>query len=151
MTKTMNLEETTRYIFSLDWDNNFTDEELDNLENLVEETIDENGWQKVYESWCAYLHNECKDEWSVVNFALHYWDYAHDRYIPDPVHFIAYLYYRVDTSKNERACEIFDSLSVQLLSDAGLINAIDDPCYAAENDPNILSEIEEIKKTEQNK
>ena len=149
MSKHLDLFDTTKYIFSLDWDTDFTDEELDELDEKVEGLISEHGWSKVYETWCDYLHNHCKDDWSVVNFASHYWDYAHDRYVPDPIHFIAYLYYRVDTSKNSRACEIFDSLATTILSNAGLLNVIDDPYYAAENDSRILAEIAVIKASEQ--
>ena len=145
MIEKLDLIETTRYIFTLDWDTDFTDEELDKLDAMVEQLISENGWPKVYETWCAYLHNECKNDWSVVNFACHYWDYAHDRYVPDPIHFIAYLYYRVDTSKNSRACEIFDSLAITILPNAGLLDMMEEPNYAAEKDPRIQAEIALIK------
>ena len=149
MSNTLDLKDTTKYIFSLDWDTDFTDEELDKLDAMVEQLIVENGWPKVYETWCDYLHTECKDDWSVVNFANHYWDYAHDRYVPDPIHFIAYLYYRVDTSKNSRACDIFDSLAITILPNAGLLDMMEEPNYAAETDPRILAEIAVIKSQEE--
>lgn len=149
MSKHLDLFDTTKYIFSLDWETDFTDEELDKLDEMVEELISEHGWTSVYEAWCDFLHNQCEDDWSVVNFANHYWDYAHDRYVPDPIHFIAYLYYRVDTSKNSRACEIFDSLATTILPNAGLVNMMENPNYAAETDPRILAEIAIIKASEQ--
>lgn len=149
MSKSLDLIKTTEYIFSLDWETDFTDEELDRLDEMVEDIISEYGWSKVYEAWCDYLHNHCKDDWSVVNFACHYWDYANDRYVPDPIHFIAYLYYRVDTSKNSRACEIFDSLATSILPNAGLVNMTDNPYYAAETDPRIQAEIAIIKSQEE--
>ena len=133
----LDLIKTTEYIFSLDWDNDFSDEELDKLDETVETLISEYGWDNVYKEWCNYLHTKCDDDWSVINFARHYWDYAHDRYIPDPVHFIAYLYYKVDTSKNEDALDIFDSLATTLLENAGLLDMMQDSLYTAERDSRI--------------
>ncbi|SDA38992.1 hypothetical protein SAMN02910275_00152 [Butyrivibrio sp. INlla18] len=148
MNKDLDLKKTTEYIFSLDWDKDFTDKELDDLDQLVEDLITKYGWNDVYQAWCEYLHKNCKDDWSVVNFALHFFDYAHDRYIPDPVHFIAYLYYRVDTKTNSRAFDIFDSLAITILPNAGLLDMTEESNYAAETDPRIQSEIEAIRKQE---
>lgn len=144
----LDLIKTTEYIFSLDWDNDFSDEELDKLDETVETLISEYGWDNVYKEWCNYLHTKCDDDWSVINFARHYWDYAHDRYIPDPVHFIAYLYYKVDTSKNEDALDIFDSLATTLLENAGLLDMMQDSLYTAERDSRIQAEIAVIKASE---
>lgn len=144
----LDLIKTTEYIFSLDWDNDFSDEELDKLDETVETLISEYGWDNVYKEWCNYLHTKCDDDWSVINFARHYWDYAHDRYIPDPVHFIAYLYYKVDTSKNEDALDIFDSLATTLLENAGLLDMMQNPLYTAERDSRIQAEIAVIKASE---
>ena len=144
----LDLIKTTEYVFSLDWDNDFSDEELDKLDETVETLISEYGWDNVYKEWCNYLHTKCDDDWSVINFARHYWDYAHDRYIPDPVHFIAYLYYKVDTSKNEDALDIFDSLATTLLENAGLLDMMQDSLYTAERDSRIQAEIAVIKASE---
>ncbi len=148
MNQNIDLEKTTEYIFSLDWEKDFTDDELDNLNLLVENLIQKYGWPKVYETWCAYLHKKCNDDWSVVNFARHYWDYASERTIPDPVHFIAYLYYRVDTLSNDDAMQIFDSLATTILENAGLLNMVEQPLYTAERDPRIQDEIKRIKAAE---
>lgn len=145
------VEQMTEYLFSLDWDNDFTDDELEQLETMVNDTIAEYSWPTVYSAWCEYLHTKCNDDWSVVNFARHYWDYAHERYIPDPIHFIAYLYYQVDTKTNDDAMQIFDSLSIAILENAGLLDMMKEPLYTAERDPRIQAEIEAISSQQQKK
>lgn len=148
MNDSLELITTSEELLSKDYDLDFTDEELDEMNATVEALISKYGWDKVYNTWCDYLHTKCTNDWSVVNFAKHFWDYAHDRYIPDPIHFIAYLYYRVDTLKNDDAMQIFDSLAISIQERAGLINMIKDPLYTAERDPKIQAEIAAIKSQE---
>lgn len=145
MSEILDLQKTSEYILSQDAMRDYSDEEIIELEALVEKLISQHTWPKVYEAWMEYLHTKCKTDEEVINFAQNYFDYAREMHIPDPIHFIAYLYYRVDAHKNSYAFDIFDSLAITLLPNAGLVDIMDTPNYAAEADPRIQAEIALIK------
>ena len=148
MKKHNDLIQKSEYLLSQDSMKEYTDEEILKLDSMVDELIAKYGWEEVYKTWIDYLHTECKTDQEVVNFARNFFDYASDRYIPDPIHFMAYLYYRVDTQTNPLAFDIFDSLAITILPNAGLINNNEIDSYSAEADPRIQVEIEKIKKKE---
>ena len=148
MNNKLDLQKTSEYILSQDAMKDYSDEEILQLEATVEQLISEYSWPKVYEVWINYLHTKCKSDEAVINFAQNFFDYAHERHIPDPIHFIAYLYYRVDAHKNELAFDIFDSLAITILPNAGLVDIVQNPGYAAEADPRIQAEIAVIKAQE---
>lgn len=149
MSEALDLQKISEYILSQDATRDYTDEEIIELEALVENLISQFTWPKVYETWIEYLHTKCKTDAAVVNFAQNYFDYARDRHIPDPVHFIAYLHYRVNTLENEDAMQIFDSLAISVLENAGLLDMMQTPLYTAERDPRIQAEIAVIKSQEE--
>ncbi len=148
MNDILDLQKTSEYILSQDAMRDFSDEEIVELDNMFKKLISQYSWPKVYEVWTEYLHTKCKTDEEVINFAQNYFDYARDMHIPDPIHFISYLYYRVDTQKNSYAFDIFDSLAITILPNAGLVDIINDPNYAAESDPRIQAEITLIKHQE---
>lgn len=148
MNETIDLKETSRYLLTLDPDYDYSDTELDQFEDLANGLIKQYGWSTVYKEWSRFLHEECPTDQDVVWFALNFSSYAPDIALPDPLQFIAYLYYRVDTTKNSRAFDIFDSLAITVLPNAGLVNMMEQPCYAAESDPRIQAEIANWKRTE---
>ncbi len=149
MSDTLDLQKTSGYILSQDATRDYTDEEIIELEETVDKLITQYTWPKVYETWIEYLHTKCKTDADVVNFAQNYFDYARDRHIPDPIHFIAYLHYRVNTLENDDAMQIFDSLAISVLENAGLLDMMQNPLYTAERDPRIQAEIGIIKAQEQ--
>ena len=149
MNEKLDLQETTAYIFSQDATRDYSDEEILELEALVDRLISEYSWPTVYEAWREYLHTKCTTDTDVINFAQNYFDYAKDRHIPDPIQFIAYLYYRVDAHENASAFDIFDSLAITILPNAGLVDMMNDSCYAAETDPRIQKEIARLRKLEE--
>jgi len=149
MSDALDLKKTSEYILSQDATRDYTDEEILELEATVDKLISKFTWPRVYETWIEYLHTKCKTDADVVNFAQNYFDYAHDRHIPDPIHFIAYLHYRVNTLENDDAMQIFDSLAIAVLENAGLLDMMQTPLYTAERDPRIQAEIAIIKSQEQ--
>ncbi len=149
MSDTLDLQKTSEYILSQDATRDYTDEEIIELEETVNKLITQYTWPKVYETWIEYLHTKCKTDADVVNFAQNYFDYARDRHISDPIHFIAYLHYRVNTLENDDAMQIFDSLAISVLENAGLLDMMQNPLYTAERDPRIQAEIGIIKAQEQ--
>ena len=148
MSKNLDLKETSKLLLTLDPDFDYSNEELDQFEELAEELINQYGWSTVYKEWSRFLHEECPTDKDVVWFALNFSSFAPDIALPDPLQFIAYLYYRVDTTKNSRAFDIFDSLAITVLPNAGLVNMMEQPCYAAEADPRIQAEIANWKRVE---
>lgn len=148
MDTVLDLKETSKYLLSLDPDFDYTDDELDQQDSLAEQLINDYSWPVVYHEWCNYLYNCCPTDTDVIRFAHNFWDYGGERPIPDPIRFIAYLYYRVDVRSNTDAFDIFDSLAISILPRAGLVNMIEEPCYAAESDPRIQAEIEKWRQIE---
>lgn len=142
------LRETSKFLLTIDPDYDYSDAELDHFEDLAEALINQYGWSTVYKEWTRFLHEECPTDKDVVWFALNFSSYAPDIALPDPLQFIAYFYYRVDTTKNSRAFDIFDSLAITVLPNAGLVNMMEQPCYAAETDPRIQAEIANWKRVE---
>ena len=141
MNENIDLKETSRYLLTLDPDYDYSNEELDRDIDIADALIKKYGWPTVYKEWSRFLHEECPTDKDVIWFAHNYSSYALDTVLPDPLQFIAYLYYRVDTGKNQDAARIFDSLAITVLPTAGLVDLIEDPYYAAENDPRIQAEI----------
>ena len=148
MSEALDLQKTSEYLLSQDATRDYTDDEIIELESTFDKLVSQFTWPKVYEKWVEYLHNNCKTADEVVNFAQNYFDYARDLHIPDPIHFIAYLHYRVNTLENDDAMQIFDSLAITLLENAGLLDMMQTPLYTAELDPRIQAEIAVIKSQE---
>ena len=145
MNMNLDLEETTKRLMSLDPEADYTDEELEQYDDLSDELIRQYSWPEVYKTWSNYLYTQCPDEQDVIWFAHNFFAYSPDSSIPDPVHFTAYLYYRVDTSLNEDAYQIFDSVAIKVLENSGVINMMNTPLWTAETDPRIQAEISVLK------
>ena len=148
MNRDLDLQKTSEYILSQDATRDYSDEEIIELETTVNKLIAKYTWPVVLDEWIKYLHTKCKTEAEVVTFAQNFFDYARDRYIPDPIHFVAYLHYRVNTLENDDAMQIFDSLAISVLENAGLLDMMQTPLYTAEMDPRIQAEIAVIKSLE---
>ena len=97
------LRETSKFLLTIDPDYDYSDAELDHIEDLAEALINQYGWSTVYKEWTRFLHEECPTDKDVVWFALNFSSYAPDIALPDPLQFIAYLYYRVDTTKKQQS------------------------------------------------
>ena len=139
----------TAYLFNCNFlDDNFDPE--DNEEHLLtaEKLQKDFLWKDIIVVWQEYLYTECTTANKVINFAnlFFYYDGA-DNYVPEPYKFLGYLYAKVDMEHYwEQAGDLFDSISIDILSYQQLINLAEDPYYDPLKDPNILMEIENWKK-----
>ncbi|MBQ8280092.1 MAG: hypothetical protein IJZ23_09655 [Roseburia sp.] len=142
-----NIIKITEELFALDpLDDSISDEILDANDEKAEELISKYPWLDIYEVWMEYLHTKCPTPEDVIKFANNFFGYyGHEQYIPDPIHFIAYLYYRVDTNVYPDAFTILDSLAITVLQNAGLVDMMTQPNYSAETDSRIQAEIAIIR------
>lgn len=148
--KTIN--EYTDYLFNCC----FTDDDFDpeNNEKHLDtswELFENYSWNDIYPVWNEYLHKNCISPEEVINFVNLYIYYeAADRKIPNPIEFISYLYFKVnmDTYWDE-AGELFDGLTINILSKHGLINTIENPYYNPLKDERIIKGIESWRSIEQ--
>ncbi len=151
MNKNEMIEKMTAYLFNCRHDDPAFDAD-DSYEHsdAAQDLIDEYGWNEVFPYWFDYLQNHCSTEKDVINFAhLFYYYGGADLPLRDPYPFIAYFYYRVDTTKyGAEATDIFDSIVIPLLSNIGDISLENEPDYVPEKDSRILSAVNEWKKAE---
>lgn len=145
------LFETTRYLFDCKYDAPDFDDDTYEHSDVASALIAEYGWQEVFDSWFTYLRDNCKTAEDVINFANLFFYYGGtEYYLRDPYPFVSYLYYRVDTKKyGEIATEIFDSITIPLLSNIGDVSLEQTPNYVPEKDVRILSAVQKWKNTNQ--
>lgn len=138
---------TTRYLFDCKYDAPDFDDDTYEHSDIAKALIAEFGWQEVFDCWFTYLKKNCPTEEDVINFANLFFYYGGTEYsMSNPYPFVSYLYYRVDTKKyGEAATEIFDSITIPLLSNIGDVSLEKNPTYAPEQDDRILSAIEKWK------
>ena len=94
-----------------------------------------------------HLHENCLTPADVINFVNLYIYYdAVSKKIPDPLNFISYLYYRVDMDLYwDEAGELFEGLAINILSNHGLTNMMEDPYYDPTKDERIRSRITALR------
>lgn len=148
MEEIKNLHKASRMLMKLDPFNEDTEEELDYYETTAKTLIQKYGWRAIFKEWSNILFNECPTDQDVIWFAHNFYCYYDELPVPNPLSFVAYFYYRVDVSKNQDAFDIFDSLAISILPREGLLDLVEEPCYAAETDPRIIAEIEKWKAKE---
>lgn len=143
MNKKEYIKQITEELFAIDpLDESISDEILDKNDEIAEELIAQHNWSDIYEIWMEYLHTKCPTPEDVIKFANNFWSYnGQEQYIPDPIHFIAYLYYRVDTQKYPDGFTILDSLAITILPNAGLVDMVANPNYSPDLDSRIQAEI----------
>lgn len=142
------IEEYTDYLLNCC----FTDDTFDpeNHEDHLEaswELFKNYSWKDIYPVWIRHLHENCHTPTDVINFVnlYIYYDVANKK-IPDPLDFISYLYYRVDMDLYwDDAGELFEGLAINILSNNGLVNMLENPYYDPTKDERILSRITVLK------
>lgn len=144
------IDDITAFLYERSYDTELTEEQEDDILDIVDDQIENHGWENTYKSWYAYLVNNCKTPESVVNFANLFWWYGgQDHPIPEPHKFLGYFYYRInmETSKFDNM-DILDSLSTTILKKAGFREAdlVLNTQYMPENDPKIIAEVENYRK-----
>lgn len=145
MDRKTKLIETTRYLFDCKYDAPDFDDDTYEHSDAAKALIAEYGWQEVFECWFAYLKENCPTVEDVINFANLFFYYGGTEYsLRDPYPFVSYLYYRVDTKKyGAEATDIFDSITIPLLSNIGDVSLENEPDYVPEQDDKIISAMEE--------
>ncbi|MDO5295156.1 MAG: hypothetical protein Q4F00_00735 [bacterium] len=140
----------TASLFNRSFEEEITDAEETALLDRANALINTFGWKKVFNSWNNYLHHQCLTPESAINFANWFWFYGgHEHPIPNPYHFIAYFYYRIDYAiQKYDISDILDSLATSILPKAGHREAdlYLNPYYMPESDPQIRAEVEKLKK-----
>ena len=149
--KTMfnNIDETTQYLFKRSYNDSITDDQEEELLDLVDEQISNYGWKDTFDSWNKYLTSECISPEAVINFANLFWWYGgQDHPIPNPHLFLGYFYYRIDFKSDVYdSADILDSIARNVLSNAGYreANLVNDPQYMPEKDPKIIEAVRQYK------
>lgn len=152
MDRKTKLIKATRYLFDCKYDAPDFDDDTYEHSDAAKALIAEYGWQEVFECWFTYLKENCPSAKDVINFANLFFYYGGTEYpLRDPYPFIAYLYYRVNTKEyGAEATDIFDSITIPLLSNIGDVSLENEPDYVPEQDDKILAVIEKWK-SEQDK
>ena len=140
----------TNYLFGRNWEDDLSEEELDEYISRAESLITKYGWPEVFNAWNDYLHTKCPTPESVVNFATLFWNYGgEERPIPEPHKFLGYMLFRIDCDiLAYDNGDIIEAIATEILPKAGFTEAdlFLHPYYAVDKDPNILAEVEYWKR-----
>ncbi|MCR5639393.1 MAG: hypothetical protein K6F97_11240 [Lachnospiraceae bacterium] len=145
------LEEVIDSLFNRKWDDDFSDEEEEMFQELYNNTVEMHGWEKTFDAIDRYMRNSCLTSDAIINFVNLFWEYncENPRKISDPYRFLGYLYYRVDSEPWKYDCaETYEGLVYNLLSgkDDYTHNPFTNYDYIPEKDPDIMAEIEKLRK-----
>lgn len=144
MSKVMSIEEYTDYLLNCCFaDDSFDPEDHEDHLKASWELFEKYPWEDIYPVWMRHLHTECLTPADVINFVNLYIYYeAEELEIPDPLDFVSYLYYRVDMDLYwDEAGDLFEGLAINILSNHGLIDIMEDVYYDPTKDERILSRI----------
>ncbi len=145
------LYDNVKFLFNRKWDD-ITDEEDDILQEIYKILIRESGWEAVFAEIDKYRRTECLDGESACNFANLYWSYGcYEQIVAFPYSFLGYLYYRMNLDPWKYDADvIMDSLFYKLLctENDDSHNPFWGTGYTPETDPDIIAEVEKLRKTE---
>ena len=145
----MELSQAIKYLFDRDCDADMTEEEEDVIQNTADNLVKEHGWNEVFSAAGEYLRQNCTSPESVINYAVLFWNYGwYANPIPEPYHFLAYFYYRINwQAEKYDDRDILDSLAISILPKAGYRDAdlSVNPRYMPENDPILKKEVEKLQ------
>ena len=143
------IEEYTDYLFNCSFtDDSFDPEDHEEHLEASWELFERYAWEDIYPVWLKHLHTNCQTPEEVINFVNLYVYYeALNKPIKDPIEFVGYLYYKVDMDKYwDEAGELFDGLAIEVLSNRGLVNMMEDPYYNPLKDKRIQNAISNWEK-----
>lgn len=147
------LYDNVKFLFNRKWDD-ITDEQYDILQKIYNILINEFGWETVFAEIDKYMRTECLDGESACNFANLFFLYNYDfKNIPSPYSFLGYLYYRMNLDPWKYDADvIMDTLFDKLLSTENdeIHNPFWGTGYTPETDPDIIAEVEKLRKAENN-
>lgn len=150
------LQEVVKNLFDRQWDANIdNDEEDERLQTIYDNTVAKYGWENTFESIDDYMRTKCLDGESVFNFINLFFSYNcyETRKIKNPYRFLGYIYYRMDLAPwKYDAVDLLDGIVNDLLStpDNKSHDSFWNPDYIPEKDPDIIAEVEKLKKAEHN-
>jgi hypothetical protein len=142
------IQEYTDYLLNCCFmDDSFDPEDHEDHLKASWELFENYSWEDIYPVWMRHLHESCLTPTDVINFVNLYIYYdAASKKIPDPLDFISYLYYRVDMDLYwDEAGELFEGLAINILSNHGLTNMMEDPYYDPTKDERIRSRITALR------
>lgn len=146
------LLEVVDFLFDRQWDANIDDDEEDErLQTIYDNTVARYGWENTFESIDNYMRTKCLDGESVFNFVSLFFSYncCEIRKIKDPYRFLGYIYYRMDLNPwKYDAVDLLDGIVKDLLSspDDKSHDPFWNPDYIPEKDPEIIAEVERLRK-----
>ena len=125
-----------------------TDDLYDALVDKAKSTIDEFGWEAVFDSWKNYMYESCHTVEEALNFATLFEIYGGQNHkIEEPYKFLAYLYDIFDLQPVKYDAQIMDDVSYGLLENAGIKkNLWSDDSYTTETDPELINAVEQLRK-----
>ena len=118
------------------------------LVDKASSTIDEFGWEAVFESWKKYMYKYCHTVEDALNFATWFEIYGGQNHkIEEPYKFLAHLYDIFDLQPVKYDAQIMDDVSYGLLENAGIKkNLWSDDSYTTETDPELIKAVEQLRK-----
>lgn len=149
MNNDLQLSDAILFLFNRNYEDDLSEKEETTIDNLAEEVVNEFGWTKTFDCAFDYLKKRCATPEAAVNFAHLYFQMGwHEKAIPNPYQFVAWFYFQVDLDASRfDATDILDSLACAVLSNSGVreANLWLNPRYAAEVDPKLVKEVNELR------
>ncbi len=126
-----------------------TDALYDALIEKAHNAIDVYGWDRIFESWCSFMYENCHTVEEALSFATWFEIYGgHNHKIAEPYKFLAYLYDIFDLDPVKYNAQIMDDVSYGLLEASGIKeNLWSDDSYTTETDPELIKAVEALRKT----
>ncbi len=125
-----------------------TDVLYDSLVEKADSAISTYGWKAVFESWEAYMYENCHTVEEALSFATWFEIYGgHYHRIEEPYKFLAYLYDIFDLNPVKYKAQIMDDVSYGLLEASGIkADLWTDDSYTTETDPELIKAVEALRK-----
>ncbi|MCQ2799720.1 MAG: hypothetical protein MJ228_02995 [Bacilli bacterium] len=146
-------EKYNELLFGIDYQSDYSEEEVENAASVAEKLIDDLGEETVFEGWFQFLLERVSDKKSARNFMFAFYNFGgQDFKISDPYPFLAALFTKVGLSiengpvaEDEDTFDTFDSIYISMLSNTGIIS--DEDYFEANlfKDERLLRAIAEFK------
>ena len=123
-------ENINKELFSIDFQSDYSDDEVDRLLEIAKQLIAEYGDQVVFDEWFKYLKNSINGRRDAWNFMIAFYNFdGHCLKVSDPYPFLGLLLNRLELSLDsdpaykdeEMMFETYDSIYIELLIKAGIV------------------------------
>ncbi len=121
-------------LFSINFQEDFSEAEVERLSKIARELINGFGEQIVFNNWFEYLKESINDKYSAWNFMVAFYNFdGHNFKIKDPYPFLGLLFNKLNLSLNkepssdeeESIFDTFDSIYASLLTKSGIVTKDD--------------------------